>query len=140
MISLQHFEFGRIERLSAQADAVHAALGQQIDQRRADVDRIGFDAEFVAGREREPAADDVEQPCQAVERQMRGRAAADEQRIHLAGRALAGQFEDDRLEIAVHQVVTAGQKREIAIPAAVRAERHVDVSRSQERGRIHLGG
>lgn len=38
-----------------------------------------------------------------------------------------GEFSFERREIAVDQIVATGDEREIAIPAAMAAERNVDV-------------
>ena len=57
-------------------------FGQQSDRRHVDVRRIRLDAEFVAGRQRMPVQHDFQQPAQAIGVKMRGRAAAEVQRVN----------------------------------------------------------
>ena len=61
---------------------------------------------------------------------MRGRPAAEEQRVHFPRLAQPTQFALQRIEIRLDQIIPAGHQREIAIPAAMPAKRHVDVGGS----------
>ena len=140
MVPLQQPELFRIERLAPQADPVHAPLGEQFDQVRTEIDRVGLDAEFVPRGQRKPAQHGIDQPGQPVERQVRGRAAAEKQRVHLARPPQGRQFQGDGLQVAVHQVVAAGHEGEIAVAAAVGTERHVDVRGPRLRSFVQLGG
>ena len=64
MIALEDAQQLGLERLRAQADAVHAGRGQDVGLLGVEGSGIGLDGPFAAGRENEPALDHRGQPGQ----------------------------------------------------------------------------
>ena len=142
MVAVEGAERGRVERLAAEAHAVHATLPHRCHERVRDVKRIGLDGDLGPGRGHEPPAEQVEETSQAGGAEVRRRATADVHRGEFETRSLYTygrrtrrhqrrrnplQFPLQRREIAFHEVVAAGHECEVAVAAAVPAERHVDV-------------
>ena len=80
-----------------------------------------------AACQRKPAPHKLHQFFQLIERQMRRCTAAEEESIDLARLLEFRQFHCQRLKVAANEIVAAGDQREVAIPAAKRAERYMDV-------------
>ena len=58
---------------------------------------------------------------------MRGRAAAEEQRVNFPRMAKRGQLRLQRRQVTFDQIIPPGGYGEVAVPAAMDAERHVNV-------------
>ena len=132
MVAVEGPERGRVEGLAAEAHAGHAALLRGRHERIRDVERIGLDGDFGPGDRHEPRAEQVEEPPQAVGPEVRRRAAADIQGGEFQARRRRHRREPlqlprERREVAVDEVIAAGDEREVAVAAAVPAERHVNV-------------
>jgi hypothetical protein len=133
VISLQDGKLSCIERLSAQADPGHAVPGQDPHALVVHVGRIAFNTELGARIERKPFQHRRQQPFELRRRQVRGRAASDEQRVDRPRPLEPGELPGQCLQVAVDQVVAAGDHGEVAVAAAVPAERDVDVGRPGSR-------
>ena len=70
------------------------------------------------------------QLAELIRRQIGWRAPAEVQRIDFMLGLCSGNFNRNRSQIVVHQIVAACHEREVAIAAAVVTERHVNISRA----------
>src|SRR5262249_32934547 len=69
---------------------------------------------------------------------MRGCPSAEEKRIDLVCLAEPAQLALQSIEIGIDQVIPPGDQREIAVAAAVAAERNVDIGRGWRVGLLQL--
>ncbi len=122
----------RPERLHADADARHAVRGEHGGLLVVEAVGRGFDGELscraACGSHRLML---VQQPPELIGIQVRRRAAADEQRLDRPRLAERRQFERERVEVQLDEVVVAGGDGEVAVAAVVGAERDVDVGGSR---------
>ena len=108
------------EALGAQRHTVHATLDQHLSLGRGDRLGVAFDGQLAGGRQR------GQQPAQGRVGQKRRRAAADEHRARR--RRPPPQLLDQRVHVAIgHPIRRPGHGDEVAVAAAVCAERHVQV-------------
>ena len=134
MHPVQHRQHVRGHRLHAQRDPGEAGGAQLVEQSRRRRLRVGLGGDLGVRGQREVLADRVEHRGQPVAAQQRRRAAADEHRVDRAAPSPAarppGQLGAQRLKPAVG--VRAAQLGgrigvEVAVAAAGRAERHMDI-------------
>ena len=140
MIAIERPQRGRVERLAPEAHASHAARLQGDHQVGRDVERIGLDRHFRAGDGRQPRAENRKQSRETRWAEVRGRAAAEVERVEIEWHRTSLQFPADRRQVSFDQVVAAGHEREVAVAAAVPAEGHVDVGESGTGGWVEHAG
>ena len=121
--ALERLEQVRLEALGAERDAVDAVLAQERGELRRDRLRIRLDGRL--GCARQPG----EQPRERGRLGEGRRAAAEEDRLDLAREQAALQLElgEQRVDVAAVLAVVPGHGDEVAVAAAVGAERQVDV-------------
>ena len=124
---LEHLEQVRLEALRAERDAVDAVLAEQRGEARRDRLGVGLDGRLGGARQ---AGE------QARERGGLGdgrRAAAEEDRVDVAEQvALELELGEQRVDVGAVVAGVADDGDEVAVAAAVRAERevHVEVARA----------
>ena len=80
----------------AEADARDTILSEYGRRLIADVGGVGFDRKLTAGSQRMPSEHYLEEPAQLIAVKLRGRAAAEKQRIDLAWCAEPAQLDFKR--------------------------------------------
>src|SRR5262245_18867392 len=78
-----------------------------------------------------PTRNNVQEAVKLFGRQMRWRAAADEERLDFARLAEPTQLALERCKVGLDQSVAPGDECEVAVPAAVSAKRNVNVGRTR---------
>ena len=132
---LERLEQVRLEALRAERDAVDALLAEQCCQGRRERLRICLDGRLGGGRKR------GEQPRERRGLREGGRAATEEDGLDLIREqtALQLQFPEQRVDVAAVVAVVAGDGDEVAVAAAVRTEREVDVEVGGARSSPRVG-
>src|SRR4051794_20062365 len=82
----------------------------------------------MAGMERQPAEQRVEQSLQLTNAEMAGCAAAQEECVHGLRLAERGDLGNQGVNVAVAQIIAANSNGEVAVRAAMGAKGDVDVS------------
>ncbi len=120
---LQHVQEGRVERLCAERHAIDTVSLEK--RRQVGRDRLGvrLDGDLVRAGQRS------QKPLQRVRRRERRRAAAQEDRLEPRREHLALQLElrEKRGDVPAVLLPAPDHRHEIAVAAAVHAERHVHV-------------
>ena len=121
-----------VEGLHAEAQPIHAAGAIALELRAGHALGITFDGDLGVGDDVEPGADPIEHRRQRLGLHERRRAAAEEDRPQPDPRRPRQRSEQidlalDRLEVADHGPVLERRRIEAAVPAPLRAERHMHV-------------
>src|SRR6187551_2988540 len=113
----------RLEALCAERDAVDPVREQQLRELRRDRLRVRLDGRLRRGRQRS------EEPRESGGLRERGRAAAEEDGLNVGCErvALELQLREQRVDVRAVLGAAAGEGDEVAVAAAVGAERQVDV-------------
>ena len=134
-----------VERLHAHRDAVDTGVAQQFRLVGGDGRGIALHGPFARAGEAEPVHR-PEHGLPLLEREQRGRAAAEEDRVRPAIRRDQLQLAHQRGDVAVDDIARRRRGVEGAVLALVRAERHMDVQaahrssgRRDSRGSGHGG-
>ena len=127
MIPIQRCERGRIERLPAEADSIHAAVACCSHEVDRDVEGIGFKRNLGARVCYNRVGEDCKKLSDTIGPQMRRGASAEIKRVQHESLPDPREFSCECLKVAIDQVVAAGNERKIAVAAAVAAEWHVDI-------------
>ena len=126
--ALEHAQQLRLEGLRAERDPGHAGGAQRVRELRGHRLRVRLDRHLGRRRQR------LEQPHELRQRGERRRAAAEEDRLELRReqRALELELPEQRVDVRPVLLAAADDGDEVAVPAAVRAERqvHVEVPRA----------
>ncbi len=101
-------------------------LNQQVELAGSHVFRIGFDAPFGVDIQGEAFANDAQKTLQLWFAQMRGSSASQKNGSHV-GAIERRQFAVDGQQEAFDPVIAIGHDAEVAVPAAVTAERDVQI-------------
>ena len=126
--ALEHPQQLRPEGLGTERDARHAGNAQGAGQLRGHRLGVRLDGDLLRGRQR------LEQPHELGERGEGRRAAAEEDRLELVREHAALQLElaQQRVDVRAVLPLLPDDRHEVAVAAAVRAERqvHVEVARA----------
>ena len=121
--ALEHLEEPRPERLGAERDAIRARRVERARKLRRDGLGIRLDRHFLSRRQR------LQQACEFLLERERRRAAAEEDGLELVGEQPVFRLELLQKSVDVRAVLSApaDHRDEVAVAAAVRAERQVEV-------------
>ena len=133
-----------VERLDAEAHAVHAGSAVGAELRARDALGIALDRDLRVGGEVEAAPDTVEHRREVLRLEQRGRPAAEEDRGEADAphpRQLGEQVElaGQRFQITGEQALVERRRIEAAVMAALRAEGDMDVETELGRARLRSG-
>ncbi len=122
-LPLEHVEQARLEALHAERHARHAVRTEKRRDLRSDRLRVGLDRDLVRARKR------GQQPLELRGLGERRRPAAEEHRLDVLREQRPLQLELREQRVDVRRVLPAlpDDRDEVAVPAAVRAERQVHV-------------
>ena len=132
VIALQNAEQAGLERLGAEADAIHASSRQNVGFLSVKRAGICLDRPLAAGRQDQPSRDHCRQPRKLLGVQPCRRSTADEYRVNLPRLTQrVHQLGFERGQVTIGQVVSTSQRSKVAVSALVGAERDMDVSRTR---------
>src|SRR5262249_12114329 len=115
------------EGLHTETDAIDSVFDQHRKFLPIEAGGIGLDREFTGVGHVEPAANERQKLRELRSAEGRRRAATDEERLDAARAVQRRELDFERAQIAFDEIVLARDEREVAVPAAMRAERNVNV-------------
>ena len=128
MIALQQPQLLGAKRLAAEAQPRDAKLGQRLDHRLVDIGRIGLDRPFIAGRPADASCNTMAANCRNCSGERCVGVPPPKYSVSTSrGVRAAASLQLNRPQIVADQIIAPGDEREVAVAAAMPAERHVNV-------------
>ena len=140
VIAIKGGEGDRGKRLCPEADPIHTAFHGRRHEPPIDVGRIGLDGHLGAGPGHQPARESPPQPPQTFSAEVRRGATADVERVEVERGRETVELPPQRCEVAIDEIIPPGDDGEVAVAAAVPAERDMDIGGPRRlRGDWHDG-